>query len=82
MRLAREHAGLSQGEVAAAVGVRADYVSKLERGLRCPSARVASALARVLRPKAQAAELLAAAAVNNAGRDHPARRGEIPCAAA
>ncbi|MFF4823124.1 helix-turn-helix domain-containing protein [Streptomyces sp. NPDC001312] len=82
LRQARESAGLSQGDVAAAVGVRPDYVSKLERGLRCPSVSVASALVRMLHPSGQVAEALAVAAVPDAGRDHPARRGEMPCAAA
>lgn len=78
LRTAREELGLSQGQVAAAVGVRPDYVSKLERGLRCPSALVADALAVLLDLDAAATELLAAAAVDDAGRSHPARQGEGP----
>ncbi|NUQ96388.1 MAG: helix-turn-helix transcriptional regulator [Streptomyces sp.] len=74
LRRARENAGLSQGAVAAAVGVRHDYVSKLERGERCPSANVAEALAVVLNLSASGAALLEAAAVDDAGRSHPWRR--------
>ena len=41
LRQAREAAGLSQAAVGAALGVGHDYVSKLERGERCPSVEVA-----------------------------------------
>lgn len=78
LRLARERAGLSQGALAAEVGVRPDFISKLERSERCPSALVADALAVVLDLDAAATELLAAAAVDDAGRSHPARHGEGP----
>lgn len=74
LRQARESAGLSQGAVAVAVGVRPDYVSKLERGERCPSANVAAALAAVLELGAAGTALLSAAAVDDAGRSHPWRR--------
>ncbi|MFK0154608.1 multiprotein-bridging factor 1 family protein [Streptomyces sp. NPDC090493] len=74
LRQARESASLSQGAVAVAVGVRADYISKLERGERCPSVTVARALAGVLHLDGAAAEMLARVAVDDAGRDHPARR--------
>lgn len=74
LRQARETAGLSQGAVAVEVGVRADYVSKLERGERCPSASVAELLASVLDLNAAGAALLSAAAVDDAGRSHPWRR--------
>lgn len=57
-----------------AVGVRPDYISKLERGERCPSASVAAVLASVLDLSAAGAALLSAAAVDDAGRDHPWRR--------
>jgi transcriptional regulator with XRE-family HTH domain len=73
LRQARETAGLSQGAVAAAVGVRPDYVSKLERGERCPSVRVATSLASVLELGAAGTALLSAAAVDDAGRSHPWR---------
>lgn len=74
LRQARETTGLSQGAVAMAVGVRPDYVSKLERGERCPSASVAELLASVLELGATGAALLEAAAVDDAGRSHPWRR--------
>ncbi|MFI0964657.1 helix-turn-helix domain-containing protein [Streptomyces sp. NPDC021080] len=73
LRQARVDAGLSQAAVAVAIGVRPDYVSKLERGERCPSARVAESLASVLELSAAGTALLAAAAVQDAGRNHPAR---------
>jgi transcriptional regulator with XRE-family HTH domain len=74
LREARRIAGLSQGAVAAAVGVRSDYVSKIERNERCPSVSVAEALAAVLNLSATAAALLKAAAVGDAGRSHPWRK--------
>jgi len=73
LRCARETAGLSQGAVAAAVGIRPDYVSKLERGKRCPSVRVAESLAALLELAGGDAALLSAAAVDDAGRSHPMR---------
>lgn len=73
LRQARETAGLSQGAVAGAVGVRPDYVSKLERGERCPSVSVAQALARILNLTAAGAALLFAAAVDDVGKDSPWR---------
>ncbi|MET9762054.1 helix-turn-helix transcriptional regulator [Streptomyces sp. NPDC006372] len=73
LRQARDEAGLSQGAVAAAVGVRPDYISKLERGERCPSVKVAQALASVLELRAAGSALLSAAAVDDAGRSHPWR---------
>lgn len=74
LRQAREAVGLSQGAVAATLGVGPDYVSKLERGERCPSDEVAQALAAVLELSAAGAALLTAAAVDDAGRSHPWRR--------
>lgn len=73
LRQARETAGLSQGMVAATLGVGHDYVSKLERGQRCPSAKVAESLTAILNLGATGAALLAAAAVGDAGRSHPWR---------
>ncbi|MEU0588277.1 helix-turn-helix domain-containing protein [Streptomyces sp. NPDC006132] len=73
LRQAREEAGLSQGAVAAAIGVGPDYVSKLERGERCPSVKVAQLLAAVLKLGAAGSALLSAAAVDDAGRSHPWR---------
>lgn len=73
LRQARENAGLSQGAVAAAVRVRPDYISKLERGERCPSVNVAAALSSVLKLGPAGAALLEAAAVDDAGRSHPWR---------
>lgn len=78
LRTARERAGLSQGQVAAEVGVRPDFISKLERSQRCPSAAVADALAVLLDLDEAATQLLAASAVADAGRSHPARHGEGP----
>ncbi|MFI2202647.1 helix-turn-helix transcriptional regulator [Streptomyces sp. NPDC020192] len=74
LRQAREIVGLSQGAVAAVLGVGPDYVSKLERGERCPSVEVAHALAAVLDLSEAGAVLLSAAAVGDAGRSHPWRR--------
>jgi DNA-binding XRE family transcriptional regulator len=44
----REHRGLSQRQLAEAVGVRATYVSQLETGRKQPSLQMAIALARAL----------------------------------
>jgi DNA-binding XRE family transcriptional regulator len=44
----REHRGLSQRQLAEAVGVRATYVSQLETGRKRPSLQLAIALARAL----------------------------------
>ncbi|MFJ5155748.1 helix-turn-helix domain-containing protein [Streptomyces sp. NPDC088353] len=74
LRQARENVGLCQREVAAAVAVRPDYVSKLERGERCPSAQVAELLRAVLELSVESAALLSDAAVDDAGRSHPWRR--------
>lgn len=74
LRSAREQLGLSQGAVALTVGVRPDYVSKLERGLRCPSVSVADSLVLVLELNDTARAALLAAAVTDAGRDHPGRQ--------
>ncbi|MFE7856011.1 multiprotein-bridging factor 1 family protein [Streptomyces sp. NPDC057403] len=73
LRCAREDAGLSQGAVAASIGVRADYISKLERGQRCPSVEVAESLVGILNLSEAGAALLRAAAVEDAGRSHPWR---------
>jgi transcriptional regulator with XRE-family HTH domain len=77
LRTARESAGLSQGAVAREVGVRPDYISKLERGARCPSTTVADALAALLDLDEATTQLLAAAAVDDAGRSHPLRDGGL-----
>jgi transcriptional regulator with XRE-family HTH domain len=74
LREARLQVGLSQGDVAAAVGVRPHYISKLERGERCPSECVAQALAVVLELGAAGAAMLSKAAVADAGHSHPWRR--------
>ena len=48
IKLWREHRGLSQRQLAEAVGARATYVSQLETGRKRPSLDMAIALARTL----------------------------------
>lgn len=48
MRAARQKIGISQGALAAAMGVSVITISRLERGVSLPSASVATALAREL----------------------------------
>lgn len=73
LRTARERAGLSQGETARRAGIPQPYVSVLEAGQRVPSMAVAELLADVLALTLPECKSLYAAAVNDAGRSHPAR---------
>jgi transcriptional regulator with XRE-family HTH domain len=50
----RNRLGLSQEGLAEAAGLHPTYISLIERGLRCPSARVVLALASGLGTKASA----------------------------
>lgn len=73
LREAREAVGLSQAATAQACGIGQSYLAKLEDSSRCPSVTVADRLAEVLQLGDLARALLAAAAVDDAGRSHPAR---------
>lgn len=73
LRAARDRAGLSQSAVAAVTGIRRAYITKLEDSVRCPSRTVAERLAAVLELNGDEQAQLYAAAVTDAGRDHPAR---------
>lgn len=48
----RKRLGLSQEALAEATGLHPTYISLIERGLRCPSARVLLSLAKGLSTKA------------------------------
>lgn len=48
LRKLRESAGLSCNELARRVGVDGGFISRLERGERCPSLETARKLARAL----------------------------------
>lgn len=73
LRAARERAGLAQSAVAAVAGVRRAYITKLEDSARCPSLVVAKALCSALALDENEAALLRGCAVDDAGRNHPAR---------
>lgn len=73
LRAAREQVGLGLREAARQCGLSAGYLAHLEAGERCPSVAVAERLAEVLQLGATAGALLGAAAVDDAGRSHPAR---------
>jgi transcriptional regulator with XRE-family HTH domain len=78
IRAARRRAGLSQAELAAALGVRQSSVSQWERGSTRPSTDHLLALTSILRTTLL--DFSAAAAVAGGDRDGPARQG--PAAAA
>ncbi|OKI14179.1 helix-turn-helix transcriptional regulator [Streptomyces sp. CB03911] len=74
LRAARQLAGLSQSQVARQVGLTPGYLAKLENGTRCPSVTVAGRLTAVLALGHDERGQLLAAAVDDAGADHPYRR--------
>ncbi|MFF7021957.1 helix-turn-helix domain-containing protein [Streptomyces klenkii] len=74
LRAARERTGLGLRETARRAGVSAGYLANLEAGRRSPSTAALSALTDVLGPTDAERAALAEAAVDDAGRDHPARR--------
>lgn len=73
LRGARERAGLGQREAARGAGLSSGYMAHLEAGERCPSRAVAQRLAGSLALDEQERAQLYAAAVDDAGRSHPAR---------
>lgn len=73
LRTARERAGLGLREAAREAGLAPGYVAHLEDGSRCPSRTVAEQLAAALKLDDDEQAQLYAAAVTDAGRDHPAR---------
>ncbi|WP_367326356.1 helix-turn-helix domain-containing protein [Streptomyces sp. HUAS ZL42] len=78
LRAARERAGLGVRETARGAGLSSSYVTYLEAGARCPSRTVAQRLADVLSLNEQERSQLYAAAVTDAGRDHPWRAARRP----
>lgn len=70
---ARLRAGFRLREFARLVGLSHVYVIHLEAGVRCPSVTVARRLAEALALTEGERALLFAAAVDDAGRDHPGR---------
>ncbi len=71
---ARLRAGYRLREAARLAGLNPSYLFKLESSQRVPSRTVAEILAEVLRlDEAERAQLFAAA-VGDAGRDHPLKR--------
>lgn len=73
LRAARERAGLGVRETARKAGLSSGYVADLEAGRRCPSITVAQRLADAVDLSGVEREQLLAAAVTDAGRDHPWR---------
>ncbi|WP_329340721.1 helix-turn-helix transcriptional regulator [Streptomyces sp. NBC_01352] len=73
LRAARERAGLGVRETGREARLSSGYVAHLEDGSRCPSRTVAQRLAAVLGLDADEQAQLYAAAVTDAGADHPAR---------
>lgn len=69
----RREMGLTQGVVAKKVGVRANYIGYLERGLRHPSLKVVEKISVVLKLDSQDLYLLANPRVRSLlGREKPA----------
>lgn len=73
LRAARERAGLGVRETARRAGLSSGYVADLEANRRTPSRTVAEQLADVLTLSEGDRTLVLAAAVDDAGRDHPWR---------
>ncbi|MFF3891791.1 helix-turn-helix transcriptional regulator [Streptomyces sp. NPDC001812] len=73
LRAARERAGLGQQEAARRAGLTQGYVWLLENGRRTPSMAVAELLADALALTLEECRTLYGAAVDDAGRSHPAR---------
>ena len=71
---AKMRAGCRPREAARLAGLDPSYLLKLETGQRVPSQTVAGILADVLQLDDAEREHMLAAAVGDAGRDHPARR--------
>jgi transcriptional regulator with XRE-family HTH domain len=75
LRAARERLGLRLCDAALLAGINPSYLSAIERKRRCPSVEVARELAIVLGLGPGDTEALMQAAVPDAGRSHPDRRG-------
>ena len=75
----RRELGLTQETVAKKVGVRANYIGYLERGMRHPSQRVVEKLSTALKINAQDLYLLANPRVRSLlGKARPATPGASP----
>jgi transcriptional regulator with XRE-family HTH domain len=74
IRTARMRAGLRGREGARLAGISPGFLCDLEVGRSCPSTSVARALAEAFKMTEAEREPLLAAAVSDAGRDHPLRR--------
>ena len=70
---AREKSGLSNREVAERVGIDPSYLSKLVRGIRCPSQVTAERLIDMLALSAGEQAALRGAAVTDRGKSRPRR---------
>lgn len=74
IRTARMRAGLRGREGARLAGVSPGFLCDLEVGRSCPSTTVAHALADAFAMTDGERAQIVAAAVSDAGRDHPLRR--------
>lgn len=75
---ARERAGLSLTDVAAAARLSVKYVTEVEAGARVPSGPVAARLAGVLRLGAEERAMLDRHATRTTGRSSPWRNDQAP----
>lgn len=73
LRQARERAGLGLREAARDIGLSSGYLANLEAGERCPSVTVAHRIADTLDLNETERAQVLAAAVDDAGADHPSR---------
>jgi cytoskeletal protein RodZ len=73
LRTARERTGMGLRQAARRTDLSPGYMAHLEAGDRCPSRTVAARLAVVLELDDDEQAQLYAAAVTDAGRDHPWR---------
>jgi len=73
LRAARQRRGLGLRELARSAGISKSHIFNLEAGCSCPSRSLALRLVEVLELTSTEQERLLAGAVDDAGRDHPAR---------
>lgn len=72
---ARRAAGRRVVDAAREAGITASYWRNLEQGVRCPSVSVAESIADTLSLDHAMRAVILAAAVDDAGRNHPDRAG-------
>lgn len=78
LRAARQRGAYTLRQVADRAGITDSYLCHLEAGERCPSRTIAGRLADALELDAGERATVEAAAVDDAGLDHPWRRSFSP----